>query len=576
MVTRGRYSIQMDRRVCASIILARVISLGLRLLLVCMPISMAIAQTSPGIDVQRRQDVQIDQAIDRATHRVDHMSTVPGREDGGSVIVDETPCFRINRIDFEGDVDFPWLSAQTEAFIGHCLGVAGLKRVRDFLTLKLLERGFVTSRVVLPRQNLADGILLIQVIPGRVGEILERGDAPGWLEMPLATRSGHLLNQRDLDQSLENLLRLSSEAGVTIDILPGRELGESNLIIRHGSESRWQASIGIDDSGPRASGKNRITASLGIDSPLGLYDTLALTLNNNADWRNSALANRGGGLQWSLPMGYFQSHLGASQSYYKQTAEGYNAPIEYSGNSHTLEAGLALTPYRSGRYKGRTRIKLFRKVSKNYIDGIEISVQSRDMVGWELSHSHTHAVGVWSVGATASYKSSLPFWSQNDGILLGVPDWDGRYQVASLQLSASRQGEVAGHVWRYQSLLGWQNGGTHLPLSEFVALGGRYSVRGFDGERTLSAESGGSWRNELVLSSLVGLDTYFALDAGRIAGPSAQGQSQTSLAGAAVGLRGRFENLAYDLSLGWPISRPEGFANQKTPTLAASITLEIN
>lgn len=576
MVFQGRYSRQMVRGVCSSFLRARAVTLSLRLLLICTPISVAFAEAGPGIDLQRRQDIQIEQALDRATHQVDHMSAMPGREDGGGILVEETPCFRIDRINFEGGADFPWLSAQTEALIGHCLGVAGLKRVRDFLTLQLLERGFVTSRVVLPRQNLADGTLLVQVIPGRVGEILEQGDAPGRLAMPLATRGGDLLNQRDLDQSLENLLRLPSEAGVTIDILPGHALGESNLIIRHGSESRWQASIGIDDAGTRASGKNRITASLGIDSPLGLYDTLALTLNNNANWQDSALANRGAGLQWSLPMGYFQSQLGASQSYYKQTAEGYNAPIEYSGNSHTLEAGLALTPYRSGRYKGRTRMKLFRKVSKNYIDGIEIRVQSRDMVGWELAHSHTHTLGVWSVGATAGYKSSLPFWSQNDGILLGVPDWDGRYQVTSLQLSASRQGKVAGYSWRYQAFLGWQNGGSHLPPSEFVALGGRYSVRGFDGERTLSAESGGSWRNDLSLFPISGLETYLALDAGRITGPSARGLSRTSLVGVAVGLRGRAANLAYDLSLGWPLSRPEGFANQKTPTLAASITLEIN
>jgi hemolysin activation/secretion protein len=535
----------------------------------------AVATDGPGLDIQRRQSIQLEQSQARLWSDVDNMHTSPAPGDPEQVVVPEDPCFTINAIKWQDVTEFSWLEAATAPFVGRCMGAQSLKRLRDYLTFSLLERGYITSRVVYPQQNLSTGLLVVQIIPGRVGNIVDAGEPIGHRWFALATTAGALLNRRDLDQTLENLRRLPSQADMRIDLLPGSALGESDLQLRHGTGARYQGSLTLDDAGSRSTGKNQLSANLGLDSPLGMYDYLTLSYNTNADHANQSLGSRASGLQWSLPLGYASFSLGVNSSNYKQTVAGFAAPIVYTGETRAMEAGLGLTTYRTGAFKGQTQLKLFRKISRNYIDDTEIAVQARDAVGGEVAHTHKHFIGPWAISLGWVHRFSLPSWSKNPGILVGEPDWNGRYRLNTYSLSASRQGDWAGHLWHYQTQLRWQQGGAHLPPFEYTAIGGRYSVRGFNGENTLSAASGGYWRNEAGLILSAAHQLYFALDAGRIAGPQAQGLTQPFLAGAAIGLRGRLWRVSYDLSLGRPLSQPDTFP-KTPPVVAASFAFEFN
>ena len=66
-----------------------------------------------------------------------------------------------------------------------------------------------------------------------------------------------------------------------------------------------------------------------------------------------------------------------------------------------------------------------------------------------------------------------------------------------------------------------------------VSIGGRYTVRGFDGEYTLTGESGWYWQNEIA-AYFQELDAslYIGLDLGMIYGPSVETQFGHSLMGA--------------------------------------------
>ena len=98
------------------------------------------------------------------------------------------------------------------------------------------------------------------------------------------------------------------------------------------------------------------------------------------------------------------------------------------------------------------------------------------------------------------------------------------------------------------------------------SIGGRYTVRGFDGEQTLSAENGIIIRNELsVAIPELRLEPYLGLDLGHVWGPSDEYLLGKNLAGAVFGIRGNLlKGLQYDAFIGTPIYKPEGFKTSKT------------
>lgn len=103
------------------------------------------------------------------------------------------------------------------------------------------------------------------------------------------------------------------------------------------------------------------------------------------------------------------------------------------------------------------------------------------------------------------------------------------------------------------------------------SIGGRYSVRGFDGETILSAERGWWLRNELGITLAdSGQEAYVGLDYGEVGGPSSDLLVGKQLAGAVLGLRGSLKKLQYDIFIGAPVSKPSQF---RTASFVSGISL---
>jgi len=103
-----------------------------------------------------------------------------------------------------------------------------------------------------------------------------------------------------------------------------------------------------------------------------------------------------------------------------------------------------------------------------------------------------------------------------------------------------------------------------VPQDRFQ-IGGRYTVRGFDGESTLLGERGWLLRNDLGWTiGRTGQELYLGVDYGAVSGPSTLQLIGTRLAGAVVGLRGGYKHFMWDLFAGRPISKPDGFQTAST------------
>jgi hemolysin activation/secretion protein len=503
----------------------------------------------------------------------------------------QQPCFKIDAIQWKGSELFDWLTIQAMPVMGKCIGADTLRKLQDHLSQSLIQSGYVTSRVFIPEQNLSEGSLLIQVIPGVItGKTVAKAEdtaqraqdqAPhtassaaqaepkyvypkqiGLLAAALPSRSGDLFNQRDLDQALENIRRLPSQDSFAIDIEPGTELGSSVLAIKPPVDpKRLRGSFSVDNTGSKGTGNlYQLGGTLSYDSPLGLYDSLSLNLGSNSNIRVDDKHNRSQGLQWSVPIGYALFNVGYSRSTYKQTVAGYDPdnPIVYSGKSQGLDLGLAYVVARDANSKDTLSFKLNRKQSISYLNDAPIDVQFKDTVGFDMGYAHRHSFKAGTLELSAGLRGLIPRWTKAQGFIQGQPDWDGSTRVASVNVGYNLPFKWGGDEQQSSKLsiqYKWQHAYSLIPQSDYFSIGGRYSVRGADesavvGERGYLIRSDLSWR-------IPGSDTdvYIAYDQGAVHGASTLLLNQSRVSGAGLGLKGKWLGLNFDLSYNQPLVR---------------------
>ena len=140
-------------------------------------------------------------------------------------------------------------------------------------------------------------------------------------------------------------------------------------------------------------------------------------------------------------------------------------------------------------------------------------------------------------------------------------------RILTASLDFSYPFNIGKQPWRFNA--NWQAQWNKSPLvqQDKFSIGGRYTVRGFDGELTLSGERGWLWRNELAWNVMnKGHEIYLGLDRGIVRSSNEELQVGNSLTGGALGMRGNLWGLNYDYFVGTPIRKPQGFRTSHVTT----------
>lgn len=495
----------------------------------------------------------------------------------------EAPCFPIHDIRLIGDGSetFQWaLRAANPAedpALGRCLGAGGINLTMKRIQNAIIARGYVTTRVLAEPQDLKSGVLALTVIPGRIRAIrFAEGTswrATQWNAMP--ANPGDLLNLRDIEQTLENFKRVpTAEADIRIEPAEGTDAkpGESDVVIAWQQRLPVRLSLSLDDSGSDETGKYQGNVALSLDHLLTFNDLFYVSYNH--DWGGGKSGDRGSAghtLHYSVPYGYWLLGATTSEYDYHQAVAGANQTYRYSGESRNSEVRLSRLIYRDAVRKATASISGWTRSSRNFIDDTEIEVQHRRMAGWEFGLGHREFMGSTTLDLGLAYRRGTGAHNA-----LAAPEEDfGEGTSRAKIITANSQLQVPFvlgnqrlryiNVWRAQ----WNR--TPLVPQDRFSIGGRYTVRGFDGENILSAERGWLIRNELGLAlGQSSQELYLGLDYGEVGGQSSELLLGKRLAGGVIGLRGGYRNLSYDLFWGQPLKKPEGF---KTADIASGFNL---
>lgn len=490
----------------------------------------------------------------------------------------EAPCFPIRQLELrgEGAGQFGWVldslsgPQKTDSPLRKCIGTQGigilLKRAQDAIVAK----GFVTTRVLTQPQDLSGGSLVLTVVPGRIRNI--QFQAPPGTEIPstslttaVPAKSGDILNLRDIEQALENFKRVPT-ADADIQITPADQPDHSDLVIAYQSTTPVRVSLGLDDSGGKSTGRYQASSTFSWDNPLGLNDLFYISLNQDVGGGDPGpRGTRGNTVHYSLPYGYWNLGTTFSESRYNQTVVGTSSNYVYSGTSGNAELKLSRLFYRDATRKSTAYLKAFERHSNNYVDDTEVQIQRRVVGGLELGLGHKEFLGSATLDANLAYKRGTRDFAAMDAPEEATGQGTARFGLWTADLTLNQPFKWAGQAMRYQANLRVQGNDTPLTPQDRFSIGGRYTVRGFDGESSLAGDSGWLLRQDLgwTLGSS-GQEIYLGIDAGGVSGQSAEQLAGKALSGGVVGLRGNFRKLQYDLFVGAPLYQPSGFKTLET------------
>lgn len=155
---------------------------------------------------------------------------------------------------------------------------AEIKAATARITALYRERGYTLARAYLPAQEIKSGVVLIQVLEGRIDRTSVKNDSR------LADASGYLgeIKKNDVlkgDTVERALLLLNDTPGVgsaRATVQPGASVGTSDLLVELTQAAPVSGSVELDNYGNRYTGSNRLSGSIGLNSPFGIGDQIIL------------------------------------------------------------------------------------------------------------------------------------------------------------------------------------------------------------------------------------------------------------------------------------------------------------
>ncbi|PSH18645.1 hemolysin transporter [Yersinia pseudotuberculosis] len=489
--------------------------------------------------------------------------SVPSASSGRLIFPVEKPCFVIDRVTLSGTEPLPrWLPLQRIAnqALGQCLGGQGINQLMSQLQNRLVGHGYVTTRVLAPQQDLNSGTLALQVVPGKIHRVAltPESDRHVTLFSAFPARPGHLLDLRDIEQGLENLQRIPT-VQASMELIPGSAPGETDIALSWKQSKMWRLAASLDDSGTRSTGRYQGGATLFLDNPFSLSDQFYVSAGGSIKNRGDKGTNNLTG-HYSLPFGYWTAGITASSYDYHQTVAGLNSDYNYRGESENVSLQLSRLLHRNASQKTTLTYDVLTRSSKNYINDTEVEVQRRRTSAWRIGLQHRHFISQATLDAGVSYQRGTRWF----GAVPAQEEYfdEGTALSKILQLNAQLDipFSVMAQNFHYNVQYQRQSSSTPLTPQDQFSIGGRWSVRGFNGERTLSADRGWTVRNDLGwYTPIQGQEIYVGLDYGEVGGRGSAYLLGNHLAGAAVGIRGNVLNTRYDLFAGKPLSEPDGF-----------------
>jgi hemolysin activation/secretion protein len=179
------------------------------------------------------------------------------------VAVPPPPRFDIQRFDVQGNslLSAEEVAAAVGTYTGKSKDFGDVQRALEALQRRYQQRGFGAVQVVLPEQELEQGVIVLRVIEPKLGKVTVEGNEHfDWWNI---RRSLPALREGTTPNALEigHDARLANEnpaKRTTVLLRAGANEGEVDATVRVQDEKFWRAAVSLDNTGSPTTGMYRL------------------------------------------------------------------------------------------------------------------------------------------------------------------------------------------------------------------------------------------------------------------------------------------------------------------------------
>lgn len=429
----------------------------------------SVVLAAPAISNQQ-EDVQ--KQLPETNSSVAISSTLPAIEDGS----DNTE-FHLRKLTVKSDIQFRdnnvELQRITDKYKNTDVTLQDLQKAVLDVTLYFRKHGYPAATAYLPPQKSEDGTITIAVETGKFGQITIENNSrlkTSVIErLTKGLKTGNVITEKKLNTALYNIIGLGGvKAGGILS--PGKEVGESNLVVRVEDGDRESFVLYSENHGSRSSGRYRYGLTANLYEMAGVGDHLgANVLISNNKQRNY-------GIQYDILAGRSGTKVGVgfSQTYYELGSQ-FNA-LGATGRANTISLYGTTPLWNTGTSAMNVTYGWDYRKMKDELRSVDYSVKK---------HSNTFHLGIngfeqFSKNAVSydvtAYVGNLTGDSANIGAIPLAVSPEGKFSKIVANLTSV---QIFSKQWDMLLRFQGQMAGNNLDSSEQIYLGGANAVRAY-------------------------------------------------------------------------------------------------
>ena len=460
----------------------------------------------------------------------------PGAPAGGP-----SPTFALKGVTFDKSqfLSDSALAEVARPFIGKDVNFGDLQRIIDAVDALYDQKGILTASAVLPPQRIADGVVHIALVEGRLGKMQIEGNEhtnDSFIRERLPLEQGAVVDVPELQNELIYFNK-TNDIKLTAAMQPGAEFGLSDVQLSVHEPPQNTLDIFADNEGNV--GTSRYEAGLMFQraDTFGIDDRFTLYASGSSGIIDANAS-------YTVPLGIDGGRIGVSYSQnHIQIVEGALSSKDVTGAFQTMAVNFSHPLWVNAEWLLTADASLSDTQTDNLISEVvtSSSLVDKGTTGVTLTGG--------GQGYTLSFVQHVSLAQAWDDVK-GTRSWSAVYNgnlLATKDLWSGFTGELNA-AWQYTSA-------HDLPSNEFFLIGGPTSVRGYV-PGAVAGPSGYYFGGELhheVPFFWPKLDGFVFFDQGAVHSLTTP---HLNVASSGLGLNWNWNSFSLNFIAGIPLERP--------------------
>ena len=350
----------------------------------------------------------------------------------------------------------------TERHVGKEVNYNDLQKTIGEINALYRRHDVLTARAILPPQHVANGIVHIRLVEGKLGKTSIEGNKTmrsSWIDNWLGMRPGQPLDTNELERHIE-LFNHVNDTRIEASLRPGESFGNTDLSVQAKEPPRYQLRVFADNEGVRSVGDNEAGLDGAINNLLGIGDRLGLYYTHSS-------GSDSGALNYSLPVNHLGGRLGLS----------------FSDLANHVISG----PYQDYDVRGRSwtgQVQFSQPIAHRgawWLDGTLIGSDAKsnnEILGADLSNDTVYSAGAGLVVTGLYDTSTFSFAITNKYNWISSDTEDNR-QADIWQFTGSWIQKITAAQYSVVRAGAQESSGQLLSPTLAMQLGGNSTVRGY-------------------------------------------------------------------------------------------------